>query len=136
MIGILMALIIVMILSGYYLWPKDDASPPLAKVSIDRSRDVAYRANKQVLQTQIEVFRLNYPNQPVSLEALRRANMTIPECPHCEWIVMSNGEVYSTLEPPPAPPEAAAGGDSADRSVPSGAAGPAGQLLQQMKQSR
>lgn len=133
-IGILMALVIILILSGHYLFPGSDGEAPLAQTSIDRARDVSYTANKQVLYSQVQIFKMNYPNVPVTLEAMQRANVTIPQCPECQWILMEDGEIFSTLEPPPDPQGGQAGPGAGAPQAP--AAGPAGQMLQQIQQQQ
>lgn len=102
-IGLLIALVIILILSGHYLFPGSEGEVPLAKSSIDRARDVSYTANKQVLYSQVQIFKMNYPSTPVTIDTMAKAGMSIPQCPNCEWILTDEGDVYSTLEPPPAP---------------------------------
>ncbi len=80
-ISILMALVIIMILSGYMLGGDKKENIPPAKTYIDRGSDTACTANRQVLETQIQMWMISHPGETPTIEKLKQSGVNVPTCP-------------------------------------------------------
>jgi competence protein ComGC len=81
--SILLALVIIMILTGYY-FTKDKSNPndvALYDMSMERSKRAACAADRNVLEGYIQTWMISHPGEDVSLEKLRDAAYSVPRCP-------------------------------------------------------
>ena len=80
-ISILMALLIIMILSGYMLGGDKKENIPPARTYVDRGSNTACTANRQVLETQIQMWMISHPGETPTIEKLKQAKQNVPRCP-------------------------------------------------------
>jgi len=109
-IGMLLALVIILILSGYYFKKDEVSEKTYVQTQLDKSTNVACTANRQVLSTHIIAWSIAHPGEQVSSEKLRLDRVNVPKCPDGpEYIFETNGEVYCPKhDPPPTHPRAEA----------------------------
>jgi hypothetical protein len=82
-IEIFLALIIVMILSGYY-FSRDRSNQndvALYDMSMERTKRAACLANRNVLEGYIQAWLISNPGEQVTFEKLQAARYSIPRCP-------------------------------------------------------
>jgi prepilin-type N-terminal cleavage/methylation domain-containing protein len=83
LLELLVVLVVVAILAGSYFGrggPKSDSQSTYER-SMSKSNDAACLANRQALRTSIEMFKMNYPQTPVSTENLQKAGYSVATCP-------------------------------------------------------
>ena len=81
LIGLLIALMIIMILTGKYMGGDKSTNTPPVTTNIDRSKKAACSANRLQLQTSIQMWSVTHPGETPTLEKLREARYTVPTCP-------------------------------------------------------
>ena len=89
LIGLLIALLIIMILTGKYMSGDRERGVPPAQTNIDKSKSAACSANRMQMQTQIQMWSINHLGETPTVEKLRQANINVPRCP-------AGGEYYIT----------------------------------------
>ena len=84
LLELLIVLAVIAILAGGYFSQRNQAGETAQstyEMSVGRSKNAACIANRAVLRSQIEMFRLNNPNVPISTENLRKAGVNPATCP-------------------------------------------------------
>jgi hypothetical protein len=81
-ISILIALVIIAILTGYY-FKKDEKTGDvgLYMMSMERSKRAACLANRNVYEGYIQAWLASHPGEEVTPEKLRAAAYSVPTCP-------------------------------------------------------
>ncbi len=81
---LLVVLVVIAVLAGSYFGrgnnPKGDNQSTYER-SMSRSNDAACLANRNALRTTIEMFKMNYPQTPVTTENLQKAGYSVATCP-------------------------------------------------------
>ena len=120
-IGLLMALVIIAILTIFYMQkqPTGDGagniSPGAVRRDLDRTKAVACQANRVTAQTQMMGWTMANPGRPATVEALRAGGVTLPACPDGgELSVGAGGQIFCSLHQPDpnAPPPTRDGGEA------------------------
>lgn len=102
LLGLLMALVIVLILMGYYFKKDKDTQRMYVQTQIDKSKNVACTVNRQTLSTSIMTWTISHPGEQVTVEKLRQAAASVPHCPdNIDYIFDNNGNVYCPIHFPP-----------------------------------
>lgn len=101
-LGILLALAIILILSGHY-FTKDEASQKTyVETQIDKSTDAACAANRRTLEGSVSAWQVSHFNEQPTAEKLRKARYSVPRCPDGpEYIITPEGNVYCPVHYPP-----------------------------------
>jgi hypothetical protein len=109
-IGILMALVIIMILGGYYFKKDDLTQKTYIDTQLDKSRSAACAVNRQTFSTHITSWTIMHPGEKITIEKLQRDKINIPRCPdNVDYEIGSNEEVYCPVhDPAPTHPRAEA----------------------------
>ncbi|MCX8038294.1 MAG: hypothetical protein N3D11_14795 [Candidatus Sumerlaeia bacterium] len=95
MIGILLVIVILFVLAGYYFKGDNDGQKPgisgymeqsqqaasVYQSTISRARGVAEQENLRVLQAAIDQWAMNHPGERCTFQALQQAGCTIPAPP-------------------------------------------------------
>lgn len=101
-IGILLALVIVMILGGHYFKKDEESQKRYVETQLDKSKDAACAANRNVLESGISSWMISHPGEKPTLEKLRRDRVSAPKCPEGpEYIFDDKGNVYCPIHYPP-----------------------------------
>lgn len=83
LLELLVVLIVVAVLAGSYFGrggPKGDSQSTYER-SMSKSSDAACLANRNALRTSIEMFKMNYPQNPVTTENMQKAGYSVATCP-------------------------------------------------------
>ena len=109
-IGILIALVIILILSGYYFKKDEVSEKTYVQTQLDKSKTSACAANRQVLNAHITSWSIQHSGEQISIEKLQQDRVNVPRCPdNRDYILGPNGEVYCPVHyPPPTHPRAEA----------------------------
>jgi prepilin-type N-terminal cleavage/methylation domain-containing protein len=81
---LLIVLAVIAILAGAYFshkGPGGNASESTYEMGMSRSNNAACLANRAVLRSQIEMFRMNNPTTPVTGENLKKSGVMPATCP-------------------------------------------------------
>lgn len=83
LIELMLVLVVIAILAGGYFARNRAAGDQSStyQMSINRSNNAACLANRTVLKTSIEMYRMSNPNQPVDTEHMQKAGFSVPSCP-------------------------------------------------------
>ena len=83
LIELLLVLVVIAILAGGYFSKNNNIADSRStyQMSIGRSNNTACLANRTVLKTSIEMYRMAHPNEPVDTEHLKAAGFQTPSCP-------------------------------------------------------
>lgn len=76
-------LVVIAILAGSYFsrsGPKNEGQSTYER-SMSKSHDAACLANRNALRTSIEMFKMNYPQTPVTTENMQKAGYSVATCP-------------------------------------------------------
>jgi len=76
MIGILLVLVIIFVLAGYYFGgslEQQQQAVGTYQFTTQRARNVAEDANLQILQTSVDVWVMQHPGEPCTIEKLQSA---------------------------------------------------------------
>ena len=102
LIELLLVLVVIAILAGGYFSQNNNIadSKSTYQMSIGRSNNTACLANRTVLKTSIEMYRMAHPNEPVDTEHMKKAGFQAPSCPQ-EGVYgfQSDGTVTCTKHP-------------------------------------
>jgi hypothetical protein len=80
--SVLLALLIVAVLYfGYFKLGDSSGTKSVGIKSIDVSREVACRTQRQNIERDITMWKVNHPDDPPSLAALQRDGLRVPSCP-------------------------------------------------------
>jgi competence protein ComGC len=115
MIGILIALVIIMILTYNQLapGPGSDASSP--QQQIDKGERAACSANRQTLRTRIASWKINHTNETISIEAMEKSGVNVPQCPAGGEITIDpEGNVFCSIHAPVSDPATSQGAAQPD----------------------
>ncbi|MBN1900212.1 hypothetical protein JW926_02660 [Candidatus Sumerlaeota bacterium] len=109
-IGILLALVIIMILGGYYFKKDEISQTSYVETQLDKSRSAACAVNRQTLSAHVASWSISHSGEQITVEKLRRDGINVPRCPdNVDYEIGSNGEVYCPVHyPPPTHPRAEA----------------------------
>jgi len=84
MIGILLVLVILFVLSGYYFGGslnRQQQSVGTYQYTTQRARNVAQDANLQILQTSVNVWVMQHPGERCTIEKLQSGGSSVPGPP-------------------------------------------------------
>jgi len=109
-IGMLIALVIILILSGYYFKKDEKTEKMYVQTQLDKSSNAACSVNRQTLSTHITAWSIAHPGEQVTTEKLRLDRVNVPRCPDgVDYIFDTDGQVYCPKHyPPPTHPRAEA----------------------------
>ena len=101
-IGILIALAIILILSGHYFKKDEETEKVYVQTQIDKSKTSACAMNRKTLESSITAWRISHPQEELTLDKLRRDRYSVPRCPDgSEYIIGSRDQVYCPIHFPP-----------------------------------
>lgn len=82
LIELLLVVVIIAILAGGY-FAKNSASnsQSMYQNSMSRANDAACKANRVTMLNQIQMFKMNNPNVPVTTENMQKAGYSVATCP-------------------------------------------------------
>lgn len=101
LIGLLIALMIIMILTGKFMTGDEKSGTEGAIHSLDKSKAAACSANRMSLQTQLQMWSISHPGEEITLEKLRAANYSIPKCPAGgEYSISKQGYIHCSIHDP------------------------------------
>ena len=110
LIGLLIALLIIMILTGKFMTGDEKSGTGGAINALDKSKAAACSANRMQLQTQLQMWAVSHPGEEATLENLRAANYSIPRCPAGgEYTITGQGQVNCSIHDPAPPTPTPAG---------------------------
>ncbi|MBX7246017.1 MAG: prepilin-type N-terminal cleavage/methylation domain-containing protein [Candidatus Sumerlaeaceae bacterium] len=83
LIELLLVLIVISILMGSYFSRNNNPNDPRStyQMSMSKAKDTACVANRAVLRSMIEIYRMNNPGKAVNTENLKAAGNNPPSCP-------------------------------------------------------
>ena len=98
----LIGLLIVLMIIGILFYNQNKSATPSgltqAQVSIEKSNDAACLANRASCRTNIQMYQINYPGEPVTIEAMKARNYNLPGCPDGgTWTILPDGEIHCSL---------------------------------------
>ena len=110
LIGLLIVLAIIAILTYRQMGDRGEN----VKMYTDRARDVACKVNRTTFVTTLMVWRQSHPNEPMTIENIRKSGTAVPGCPEGGvWSLSADGgEIYCSIHNP-----APDSGDKAKESV-------------------
>ncbi|MFH0793588.1 MAG: prepilin-type N-terminal cleavage/methylation domain-containing protein [bacterium] len=95
---ILLVLVIIAILSGWYFTKDKDTQLSYYQTRMDQASDTACLANRQAVLTKITAWQINHGNEPFSLEAVEKTEGFLPKCPQGgKYFVDKDGKILCTL---------------------------------------
>jgi hypothetical protein len=101
-IGILIALVIVLFLSGQYFKKNKVSQKTYVETQLGRAGDSACAVNRQTLSAGITSWTISHPGEEVTIEKLRKDHVSTPRCPDGgDYIIDNNGNVYCMNHFPP-----------------------------------
>ena len=101
-IGILIALAIILILTGHYFTKDKETEVMYYQTQIDKSKSAACAVNRQQLSASITAWSISHPGEEVTPEKLRRDRYSVPRCPgNVDYIIDTDGHVYCPIHFPP-----------------------------------
>lgn len=80
-LSLLMALVIIMILMGHYLGGDKEQPKPDPLTYIDKGKSTACIANRNQIETNIQMWLINHPGETPTIEKLRQSGYSVPQCP-------------------------------------------------------
>ncbi len=102
LIGILIALAIILILTGHYFTKDEETQVTYYQTQIDKSKSVACTVNRQQLSASITAWSISHPGEKVTVEKLRHDRYSVPRCPSgVDYIIDTEGHVYCPTHFPP-----------------------------------
>ncbi len=102
LIELLLVLVVIAILAGGYFSRNNNIADSRStyQMSIGRSNNTACLANRTVLKTSIELYRMAHPNEPVDTEHMKAAGFQTPSCPQGGvYAFQPDGSVTCTKHP-------------------------------------
>ncbi len=100
-LSVLLALVIILILVGNYLGPEKKGEKNWAQTNIEKSENTACLANRTQLVTQISMYVVNHPGEPLTIDKMQAANYSVPLCPDGGvYSIGKNNEVYCSKHYP------------------------------------
>lgn len=84
LIELMLVLIVIAILAGSYFSQNRSANSEqgIYQISMNRSKDVACKANRAALMNTIQMFKMSHPTEAVTSENMQKAGYSIPTCPN------------------------------------------------------
>jgi len=113
MIGILLVLVILFVLSGYYFGGslnRQQQSVGTYQYTTQRARNVAQDANLQTLQTSVNVWVMQHPSERCTIEKLQAGGSSVPGPPAGFKYEIDENNQAVLVEVQPATPGFAPGG--------------------------
>lgn len=100
-IGILLALVIIMILGGYYFKKDEITEKTYVDTQLDKSRNAACAVNRQTFSAHVASWSISHPGEKITVEKLRQDKVNVPRCPdNVDYEIGSNGEIYCPVHNP------------------------------------
>ena len=97
-VSILLALLIAAALYfGYFRFANPTAERSKGITAINSTRDVACRTQRQQIERDIVMWRVNHPDDEASVAALRSDGIRIPSCPEGGTYSISGGSVSCSV---------------------------------------
>lgn len=106
-IGILLALVIIMVLTGGYFGQLGGSDPSQGtyQVSMERTNEAACFANQNAFRANIMQWQISHAGEPMTIEGMRKAGYSIPHCPEGgEYEFDKDGNIYCKKHNPPERP--------------------------------
>jgi prepilin-type N-terminal cleavage/methylation domain-containing protein len=80
---ILLVLVVILIMSGWYFSGKSPEQQAAGQyqMSMNRANDAACKANRQTLETEIQMWQMQHQGEPITTEALQKGGINMKSCP-------------------------------------------------------
>jgi hypothetical protein len=92
-------LILAALYFGYLRSPSSDGERSVGIQSLDASRAVACRTQRQGIERDLQMYAANNDRPPGSLDELRRSGIGVPDCPEGGRYALAGGRVTCSAHP-------------------------------------
>lgn len=104
---LLVVAVLAILMGGYFTYDRSvQQSASTYQMSMQRSNNAACLANRSALRSQAQMFQINNPSTPLTIENLRAAGMSVPGCPRGgEYQFLPDGNIHCSLHDGPLEPD-------------------------------